>query len=89
MNNNRGYSNSINRGSFLVRSRYGYGLCVGHSYIVAFHFIYKKIRCNDFLKANDLGEGLVCIPRRRTTSELRKGVGDELSGRNRTLQQHG
>lgn len=89
MNNNRGYSKFINRGSFLVRSRYGYGLCVGHSYIISFHFIYKKIRCNDFLKANGLRKRLVCIPRRRTTSELRKGVGDELSGRNRTLQQHG
>ena len=42
-----------------------------------------------FLKAISLSQSLVRIPRRRTTSELSKSVGNELSGRNRTLQQHG
>ena len=42
-----------------------------------------------FLKANGLRQGLVRIPRSRTTSELGQSIGEELTGRNRTLEQHG
>ena len=59
-------------------------------YILYPYYLYgffKKGHINNFVKS--LSHGLVRIPRRRTTSELGQSVGEELTGRNRALEQHG